>query len=89
MRSSASPTACPPSRSRGRRWPASLLSSTISATCLTSGSVLSTVAVDVAGYETSKGALRFAIDEPLPLHLVEKLVTARMRELGLEPSRGA
>ena len=31
-----------------------------------SGSVLSTLADEVAAYETSKGALRFAIDEPLP-----------------------
>ena len=48
-----------------------------------SGSVLSTLADDVTGYETSKGALRFAIDKPLPKRLVRKLVTARMRELGL------
>jgi hypothetical protein len=31
----------------------------------------------------SKGALRFAIDEPLPQPLVEKLVRTRMRQLGL------
>jgi len=37
----------------------------------------------VAGYETSKGSLRFAVDEPLPKVLVTKLVIARMRELGL------
>jgi uncharacterized protein YdhG (YjbR/CyaY superfamily) len=48
-----------------------------------SGSVLSTLADDLTGYETSKGALRFAIDQPPPKHLVERLVTARMRELGL------
>jgi uncharacterized protein YdhG (YjbR/CyaY superfamily) len=48
-----------------------------------SGSVLSTLAGDVAGYETSKGALRFAIETPLPGHLVKKLVMARMRELTL------
>jgi uncharacterized protein YdhG (YjbR/CyaY superfamily) len=48
-----------------------------------SGSVLSTLAGDLTGYETSKGALRFAIDKPLPRPLVKKLVTARMRELGL------
>ena len=48
-----------------------------------SGSVLSTLADDVAGYETSKGSLRFAIDKPLPKGLVKKLVTTRMRELGL------
>ena len=48
-----------------------------------SGSVLSTLADDVAPYQTTKGSLHFATDEPLPEHLVRKLVTARMRELGL------
>jgi len=48
-----------------------------------SGSELSTLADDVTGYETSKGALRFAIHKPLPKQLVKKLVTARLRELGL------
>ena len=43
-----------------------------------SGSVLSTLAGDMAGYETSKGALRFAIDKPLPKPLVKKLITARI-----------
>ncbi len=48
-----------------------------------SGSVLSTLGGEVAGYERSKGALRFAIDTPLPEHLVKNLVMARMRELSL------
>jgi uncharacterized protein YdhG (YjbR/CyaY superfamily) len=48
-----------------------------------SGSVLATLADDVAAYETSKGALRFGVDKPLPKKLVKKLVTRRMRELGL------
>ena len=48
-----------------------------------SGSVLSTLGDELAGYEMSKGALRFAIDKPLPKPLVKKLVAARMRELGL------
>ena len=48
-----------------------------------SGSVLSALADDVAGYETSKGSLRFAVDKPLPKGLVNKLVQTRMRELGL------
>jgi uncharacterized protein YdhG (YjbR/CyaY superfamily) len=48
-----------------------------------SGSVLTALTDDVAGYETSKGALRFAIGEPLPKGLVRKLVRTRMRELGL------
>ncbi len=49
-----------------------------------SGSVLSKLPDDTAPYETSKGALKFAIDEPLPKRLVKKLVVARMREVGLE-----
>ena len=48
-----------------------------------SGSVLTSLAGDVAGYETSKGTLRFAVDKPLPKRLVKKLVTARLRELAL------
>ena len=46
-----------------------------------SGSVLDELRDDLAGYETSKGSLRFAIDEPLPDDLVQALVTARLREL--------
>jgi uncharacterized protein YdhG (YjbR/CyaY superfamily) len=48
-----------------------------------SGSVLATLADDVAPYETSKGSLKFAIDQPLPKPLVEKLVRTRMQELDL------
>jgi uncharacterized protein YdhG (YjbR/CyaY superfamily) len=48
-----------------------------------SGSVLSTMTDELVGYGTSKAALRFAIDEPLPDDLVRKLVTTRLRELGL------
>ncbi len=48
-----------------------------------SGSVLSKLAAAVVGYETSKGALRFAIDKPLPDRLVKSLVKARIDELGL------
>jgi uncharacterized protein YdhG (YjbR/CyaY superfamily) len=48
-----------------------------------SGSVLATLPDDTAPYETSKGSLRFAVDKPLPKRLVEKLISARMRELGL------
>lgn len=48
-----------------------------------SGSVLSALSGDVERYERSKDALRFAIDKPLPKRLVKKLVTTRMRELGL------
>lgn len=48
-----------------------------------SGSVLTTLTEHTAPYETSKGSLRFAIDTPLPKGLVERLVAARMHELGL------
>jgi uncharacterized protein YdhG (YjbR/CyaY superfamily) len=48
-----------------------------------SGSVLATLSEDVAAYETSKGALRFSVDTPLPKRLLKKLISARMRELGL------
>jgi uncharacterized protein YdhG (YjbR/CyaY superfamily) len=37
----------------------------------------------VAGYETSKGLLKFASDQPLSKRLVVTLITARMRELGM------
>ena len=48
-----------------------------------SGSVLGELADEVAAYETSKGSLKFPIDRPLPKALVEKLVAARLGELGL------
>jgi uncharacterized protein YdhG (YjbR/CyaY superfamily) len=47
-----------------------------------SGSVLEKLGEDLASYGGTKSALHFAIDEPLPRGLVEKLVRARMRELG-------
>ena len=46
-----------------------------------SGSVLATIAEDVAGYRTSKGALQFTNDKPLPKALVKKLIGARRAEL--------
>jgi uncharacterized protein YdhG (YjbR/CyaY superfamily) len=48
-----------------------------------SGSVLAMLPDAVVPYETSKGSLKFAIDKPPPKRLVKKLITARMRELGL------
>ena len=45
-----------------------------------SGSTLSTLKNDVAKYETTRGALRFAVDKPLPLSLVKKLIKIRLRE---------
>jgi uncharacterized protein YdhG (YjbR/CyaY superfamily) len=48
-----------------------------------SGSVLAELGDDVASFDTSKGSLKFAIDKPLPKRLVRKLITTRLRELGL------
>lgn len=48
-----------------------------------SGSVLEKLAEDLTSYQGTKGALHFAIDEPLPSGLVGKLVNTRMRECGL------
>jgi uncharacterized protein YdhG (YjbR/CyaY superfamily) len=48
-----------------------------------SGSVLEKLGGDLASYQRTKGSLHFAIDEPLPPGLVNKLVNTRMQELGL------
>ena len=48
-----------------------------------SGSVFPELADQLAGYRTSKGALRFPTDEPLPASLVEQLVNIRMRQLDI------
>jgi uncharacterized protein YdhG (YjbR/CyaY superfamily) len=48
-----------------------------------SGSVLEKLGGDLGGYQSTKGSLHFAIDEPLPPGLVSKLVNTRMQELGL------
>jgi len=45
-----------------------------------SGSVLPLLRDEVAGYKTSKGALQFPVDTPLPKALVERLVSVRMAQ---------
>jgi len=47
-----------------------------------SGSVFAEMPDDVAGYVTSKGALQFPIDRPLPKALVKKLIAMRLRQIG-------
>src|SRR4051812_3008012 len=57
-----------------------------------SGSVLTALDGDLAGYEMTKGSLHFAIDKPLPRRLVKKLISTRMQQLDLvapEPRRHA
>jgi uncharacterized protein YdhG (YjbR/CyaY superfamily) len=45
-----------------------------------SGSVFPQLADELQGYTTSTGALRFGVDEPLPVPLVEKLIAVRLRQ---------
>ena len=47
-----------------------------------SGSVFAEIPDDVARYVTSKGALQFPIELPLPKALVKKLIAIRLRQLG-------
>jgi uncharacterized protein YdhG (YjbR/CyaY superfamily) len=46
-----------------------------------SGSVFPELKEDLLTYSWSKGALRFAIDEPLARELVEKLINVRISQL--------
>ena len=45
-----------------------------------SGSVFPQLTKELTGYPTSSGALRFSIDEPLPVPLVEKLIAVRLQQ---------
>jgi len=47
-----------------------------------SGSVLPRLADELTGYTGTKSALHFPVDEPLPKALVEKLIAARLEEIG-------
>jgi uncharacterized protein YdhG (YjbR/CyaY superfamily) len=46
-----------------------------------SGATLAALKDDVKNYDTSKGALRFQPDKPLPAALIRKLVKARIAEI--------
>ena len=42
------------------------------------GATIALLAKELKGYDTSKGTIRFAADEPLPATLVRKIVKARI-----------
>jgi uncharacterized protein YdhG (YjbR/CyaY superfamily) len=46
-----------------------------------SGSVFPELQDELKGYVTSTGSLHFAVDEPLPAPLVEKLIAVRLRQV--------
>jgi len=52
-----------------------------------SGAVVAALADELAGYDTSKGTIRFAAEKGLPATLVRKLVAARRAELEREVRR--
>jgi len=45
-----------------------------------SGSIVEAFKNELRGFDTSKGAIRFPVDKPLPAALVKKLVKARIAE---------
>jgi len=45
-----------------------------------SGSVFPQLSDELQGYSTSSGALRFGVDESLPVPLVRKLIAVRLRQ---------
>jgi uncharacterized protein YdhG (YjbR/CyaY superfamily) len=52
-----------------------------------SGSVFVAMPGDVEAYPTSKGALRFEVDTPLPRALVEKLLAVRIDQIKEDQAR--
>jgi|SRR5580704_443980 uncharacterized protein YdhG (YjbR/CyaY superfamily) len=54
-----------------------------------SGSVLPSMAAELGGYEQTKSALHFPIDQPLDRPVIAALIATKMREVGLHPPAGA
>jgi uncharacterized protein YdhG (YjbR/CyaY superfamily) len=52
-----------------------------------SGAVVEAMKDDLKDYVTSKGAIQFPLEKPLPMALVKKIVKARLAEIDREPKR--
>jgi uncharacterized protein YdhG (YjbR/CyaY superfamily) len=50
-----------------------------------SGSVFPALAADLDGYTRTAGSLHFPVDTPLPAALVQKLISTRLAQLGMDP----
>jgi uncharacterized protein YdhG (YjbR/CyaY superfamily) len=51
-----------------------------------SAKVLDDYKDELGAFETSKGTIRFSVDQPLPASLVKKIVKARIGEIEARPS---
>ena len=51
------------------------------------GAVVETMKDELAGYETSKGTVRFSPERPLPAALVKKLIDARLARGGVRTKK--
>jgi uncharacterized protein YdhG (YjbR/CyaY superfamily) len=52
-----------------------------------SGSVLSALKDELAGYGWSKGALRVPLDNPIPAELLKKIVALRLKDIETRETR--
>jgi uncharacterized protein YdhG (YjbR/CyaY superfamily) len=52
-----------------------------------SGAVTLAMKDELKDYVTSKGAIQFALEKPMPMTLVKKIVKARLAEIDTKPKR--
>lgn len=52
-----------------------------------SGAVVAAMKDELKAYVTSKGAIQFPLEKPMPMALVKKIVKARLAEIDSKPKR--